>query len=234
MTSSVTRPASIRPPRSEVGNAVRVDARPPRRRRPLLAVVAALLVIGFGLAGAELYLAGTQRVSVLVVRSAIPEGSPLTASDLGVVQLVPGPGVGWVAATEEAQVVGRVASVPLLAGQLLTPASIATGPDLPRGDATVGVTVGADQAPVAQLAPGAEVEVVATGGQGTAAPRAGASLATGVLVTVADVGTSGSSGSGAAVSIAVPSADAAAVAAAAASGNVSLVVLHAPLSGSAG
>lgn len=211
---------------------MRADLRPPRRRRPLLAAIAALVVVGFGFAGAELYLAGTQRVSALVVRSAVPEGSSLTASDLGVVQLVPGPGVAWIAADEEARVVGQATSVPLLPGQLLTPASLATAPGVPRGDATVGVTVGADQAPVAQLAPGAEVEIVATGGQGTAAPRAGVSLATGILVTVADVGTPGSNGSGAAVSIAVPGADAAAVAASAATGNVSLVVLRAPADGS--
>lgn len=186
----------------------------------VLFVVVAVVLAGW------LWQQKSDRQSVLEVDRPVPAGTALKASDLKVVDVA---GVaGAIPSSSSGQVVGSIAAVGLVQGQVLTPAMVTHDPVPGPGERIVGVQLDATHAP-AGLAPGDVVEVLSV-------PPSGSPGTPGVLddppvlapkatVASADV----IQGAGTRLTLVVPASSANRVAAYAAAGRVSLV--QAPIGG---
>ena len=205
-----------------------------RRRQVPWVVFGVLLVLGCTLvfAVASVRLGGG--TEVLVLTRPVAAGQVLSPGDLRSVRVSAGGGLGLVAATGEAGVLGRPAAVPLVAGSLLVATDLGAPPASSAGFDVVAVALKAGQFPP-DLAPGDRVQVVAVG----PGPSGAGSSGSGGAVTPALTSGSGgpvlatvvglqvppaSSGGDTVVSLQVADANADAVAVAAA-GEISLVQL---------
>ena len=200
---------------------------PVRRRRPVLAAVAVMLVVGCAAVSASLVLARDHSLSVLTVTRRIPAGQVLTAVDLGTAS-ISGSGLSALDARSRGGVVGLTAAVDLLPGTLLSGAMVTRDPVPGPGQAVVGLSLKPGLMPDAELRAGSFVMVVRlaapTGSPGSAAPdRASDQL----LVPRARVlsETSDPTTGGRLVSLVLDRSVAADVSRAAAAGTVSLVVI---------
>ena len=211
-------------------------APPPARRRPALVVLALLLVVAGALGTASAVSRAGHRVSVLALAREVPEGAQLTAADLTTVD-VASSGLASIPASAAASVIGERATVPLLAGTLLTRSALATGPALAPGEEVVGVALRSGQLPAEGLSVGDHVSVVLTAAPGQAAPSGSASspgAAGSVLVPDAIVyaaatpGPSAGSNAAEVVSLAVADTVAGTLAAAGVAGQVALVLEPGP------
>lgn len=134
--------------------------RPPGRRRNRSAVIVGLLlVVGCGAAGVALYTSATERPLVLAVGRDVPAGGRITAGDLTNARVASDPPVRPIPASARSRVVGRVARVGLVPGDVLTPAHLARSDAVPTGQSVVAVVLDFGQAP--KLVPGDRVLVVA-------------------------------------------------------------------------
>ena len=212
------------------------------RRRPLLVIAGALVVLVCGALGALAAGRTPRPVAYLAVAHTVPLGMPLAVSDLETVSIVPAPGLDAIPLGDARQVVGRRVTASIEAGSLLVSADLASGTGLAAGVALVGASLAAGELP-GDLASGQQVLVVLSG----AAPAGGLASTTSAAVgapvgpagsilgkaTVVSVSGPGSSAAEAAstqptgylVTLEVPEAAAAPVAAASAAGEVSLAVL---------
>ena len=100
----------------------------------------------------------SDRFAVLVITEPVPAGAVLTANDLEVVEVS---GVkGAITSTESDSVVGAIASVGLVDGQILTRDMVTSDPLPGPGERVVGLQLDATRAP-AGLRPGDAVAVLA-------------------------------------------------------------------------
>ncbi len=167
------------------------------------------------------------RREVLVVTRPVPAGQLLVVGDVRAVSVVVDPTVDLVSAGQAAEVVGRPAAVPLMAGSFLSAGSVGRRL-LPAGARLVGASLKAGAYPPG-LAAGDSVTVLPTGDT-TEPSDAPAGSATGALsgtsvegiVTTVAAGPAGSGGL--VVSVQVGSGDADRVGRAAAAGQVALVL----------
>jgi hypothetical protein len=195
---------------------------PGRRRSPAHLGLGALLVVvcalGFAVAAGRM----DHRSSVLALARPVTVGQSLTASDLRAVPVSAGSGVDSVPAAESGSVVGRSMAVSLPAGALLTRAELGTASVPGAGEAIVALAVKPGQFPP-DLAAGAHVHLVPTGGTGqqTAAPTT--VPAAGWVATVTGVQAL-ASGQGSVVTVLMAQADSLRVAALG-SGLVSVLVV---------
>lgn len=139
----------------------RGTATPPRGRRRswALIVVAALFVVGSGLAVAAWGLSAGDRVSVLAVAGPVAKGAPIDREDLVSVSVS---GVdGAVAVADASEVIGKRTVVQLVEGQILTDAMLADKPLPGPGQSMVGLALEPSRVP-GSLEPGDIVDVVAT------------------------------------------------------------------------
>lgn len=200
---------------------------PVRRRRPVLAAVAVMLVVGCAAVSASLVLASEDSVSVLTVTRRVPAGQPLTAADLGTAT-ISGSGLTGLDASSRGEVVGLTAAVDLLPGTLLSGAMVTRDPVPGPGQAVVGLSLKPGLLPDAELRAGSFVMVVRlaapAGSPGTAAPERADDQ---ILVPRARVlsETSDPTTGGRLVSLVLERSAAADVTRAAAAGTVSLVVI---------
>ncbi|MDO9379929.1 MAG: SAF domain-containing protein [Nocardioidaceae bacterium] len=111
-----------------------------RERRPALAALAVLLIVGGALASGWLALRAGDRVEFLQVRDEIAQGQQVQADDLEVVRLPRSFGDG-VSADDRGQVVGRVATTRLVPGTVLNPQMYRDGGGVAEGTAQVTVPV---------------------------------------------------------------------------------------------
>lgn len=88
---------------------------------------------------ATMSIGSDQRQAVLVVRRSVAVGNIVTGDDLAVVKMAPVKGVGFVAAADQAKVVGRPAAVPLVPGGLLVAGQLGSPAGLVDGQAAVGL-----------------------------------------------------------------------------------------------
>jgi len=191
---------------------------PPRERKPALAALAVLLILGGALATTLLTMRAGDRVSAIRITRQIAAGQPIALSAMEEVQ-VARTGVEYVPWRLRDQVAKTYAKVPLVPGTLLirgmtTSASEELGP----GKAIVGLALKAGQMP-ADLAEGDHVQVIHVPARNDGASR--------VLVQnalVHSIGTSGRGGGGL-VSIIVDTADSPTVAQHSSSGEIALAVL---------
>jgi hypothetical protein len=134
-------------------------------------VVGVLLVVGCALAFTDASLHLGSREEVLVVAQPLDAGQVLTTGDLRAVRVSTGGGLNAVLVGEESSVLGRRASVPLVAGAVLTTAEVGNAPPVGSGSDVVAVGLKAGSYPP-DLAPGDRVQVVpvttsASGSTGT-------------------------------------------------------------------
>ncbi|MEV5414488.1 hypothetical protein AB0K60_37345 [Thermopolyspora sp. NPDC052614] len=218
---------SEKPPREANGGRAGLSAPasrklpvPPRERKPALAALAVLLIVGGALATTLLMMRTGDRVSAIRITQQIAAGQPIALAAMEEVQVAQ-TGVDYVPWRLRQQVARTYARVPLIPGTLLirqmtTSASEELGP----GKAIVGLALKAGQMP-ADLAKGQRVQVIHV-------PARAAEGAARVLVQnalVHTIGPAGRSGSGGLVSIIVDTAEAPEVALHSSSGEVALAVL---------
>lgn len=197
----------------------------PRNRSWGLVIVAALLVVGTGLAVAAWGLHAGQRESVLAISSPIAKGQVVERKDL-VSTSVSGVN-GAVPVGEVGSIVGKTAAVDLVSGQILTNQMVTSGAVPAQGQSTVGLALDPTRAPGAGLDPGDVVTVIAVPG-GDNAPRSGSDEIDNPTVLASNagvyaVGGQQTSGGQQLVTLVVPAKDAARIAAYSTQNRIALV-----------
>ncbi len=187
-----------------------------RQRRPGYIALLLALVVGLGLAGAWLYQSAGAKATVLVAAVDIEAGQVIGREDVTTVALAGE--ARAITADEVSTVVGKRATVPLLAGTLLQRSMLGAAATLPEGQVLVGVLLPVGAAPAGGLVAGDLVDVyrlpaaTAVGGDSAAPTVVAARVAVQKVAVAAKEQTVMSSGL--LVTLAVPEADAAAVVAA--------------------
>jgi hypothetical protein len=200
---------------------------PPRRRRPGLAALAVMLVVGCSAVSASLVFASGDTTAVLTVVRAVPAGQALAAADLGTAE-ISGSGLTAVAAASRDKVLGLTAAVDLVPGSLLTDKMLTREPVPGPGQAVVGLSLKPGLLPEAELRAGTAVMLVRLAAPiGTPSSADAERIGSEVLVPRARVlsETSDPTTGGRLVSLLVERSIAAEVSRAAAAGTVSLVVI---------
>lgn len=193
---------------------------PPRDRRPALAALALLLVLGGALASGLLAYRSGDRVDALVARDTIDVGQVVTEADFDVVR-VAADGSTYISADAARNFAGTTATTTIPAGTLLNNQMFLSGAGVvPPGAAVVGVVLTAQQRPAVELREGDVVRVFLV-------PRDGAGLVQGTVladaVRVAEV--AAAAGDTVRLSLLVPADDATPVVSAAATGSLAVTRL---------
>ncbi|GIH21967.1 hypothetical protein Aph01nite_02770 [Acrocarpospora phusangensis] len=205
------------------GPAARKLPVPPRERKPALAALAVLLILGGALATTLLVLRSGDRVSAVRIIEQVGAGEKIPASALQEVQIAE-TGIDYVAWRFRDRVLTTYASVTLLPGTLLTENMTSTESEqLGPGKAQVGLALKSGQAPVG-LTKGDIVQViyVPAAGRGATAASQQRILAQNALVH--SVGAPGRAATGL-VTVIVDTAVSPTVAQYASSGEIALAVL---------
>ena len=131
----------------------------PRNRSWGLVTLAALLVLGLGLAVAAWGLQVGDKASVLAVGEPVAKGQVIQREELVSTSVA---GVsGAIPVGEIDTVLGKSAAVDLVAGQILTGEMTATDPVPGAGESVVGLALDPTRVPSVGLAPGDQVDVIA-------------------------------------------------------------------------
>lgn len=157
---------------------------PPRRRRPALAAIAVLLIVGGAAIAGLLALRLDSREPVLVLTKDVPAGTEITTEVLGTTR-VASEGLRIIAEKDARDILGTYARTALTAGQLLDPSVLTTADPVGPDQVKVGILLKAGQVPPG-LTSGDEVRIVRLG-DGTAPVRP---LAVG-LILFTDAGEDG-------------------------------------------
>lgn len=194
---------------------------PTRDRRPALAALALLLVVGGALASALIAYRSGDRVDVLVAREDIEVGQIVTEADFGIAR-VAADGAATIEAAAAQNFVGTSATSRVPAGTMLNRTMfLAESAVVPPRSVVVGVVLSPTQRPARALRPGDVVRVFQV-------PREADRVAEGTVlaaaVRVADVD-AGAGGDELRVSLLVPDEAAASIVAAAATGSIALTFL---------
>jgi hypothetical protein len=120
----------------------------PRERKPLLAVVALILILVGGAGAGLLVLRSGQKVPAIEVSQQVLAGQQFTAQDFTQVQVPKDSGLSYVPWNEASQVLNFVAKTTVPAGTLLTPTMVTSSADSLAGMDRVGVSLKAGTMPV--------------------------------------------------------------------------------------
>jgi hypothetical protein len=178
----------------------------PRERKPLLVVLALLLIVAGAGAAGLLMTRMSHRVGAIEISRTVPQGQQITAADLAEVQIASDSGVSYVSWSDASVVIKYVAAEEITAGTLLTRFMVSSSNNLFNGRDKVELALKDGQMP-ADLQPGQTVEVYSTATQanscqaqtgGAQGQTGGAQSQTGgsVLATTATVVTITASKSG--------------------------------------
>jgi len=141
------------------GRRAAAGPRRPRTRSWGLVTLAALLVIGLGLAVAAWGMTVGERTSVLAIGQSVAKGETIERSDL---VSTPVAGVsGSIPVEDIGGVVGKTAAVDLVDGQILTKAMVTSDPLPGPGQSVVGLALEPARVPSAGLDAGDQVDVIA-------------------------------------------------------------------------
>ena len=154
-----------------------------RRSRIWVAGAAALILAG-GLLNLFLFTSAGHPNEVFVVTHNIPRGTTLTTGDLASLALASGQSSPAISTALPSEVLGKVTTVDLPKGSLITPAAIAATQPIPRGLALVGLSLKPAQRPAQSLVAGDHVEIVPV----TATTNGDVSVTTSTIPgTIADI-----------------------------------------------
>lgn len=171
-----------------------------RRTSHRALIISVLVVLLGGLLAFAAASVLTRHSRVLAVSRDVPVGATITSADLSVASVTSDPNLSPIPASAQSQVVGLVAQVGLVKGELLTRAQLGTGSGLGAGQVLVALPLKPGQFPIRNVSAGQQVLVVATPGANGTAPGAGTAAADGtspvgpggaaggIEGTVADVG----------------------------------------------
>lgn len=176
---------------------------PVRERRPALAALAVLLILGGALASGLIALRSGERADYLVLRADLAPGERISASDLGVARIA-GTGASAIPADQRGRVIGQFARARLFSGTLLAPDMLSTRSLVPSNAAVVGLVLSPERRPAGALARGDIVAVYTVPRPDEGGGEATTLLSAVEVVEVADVRTGGSTAA-LAVSVLVPS-----------------------------
>ncbi|MBC6458677.1 hypothetical protein [Actinomadura sp. HBU206391] len=195
---------------------------PPRERKPALAALAVLLILGGALTSAYLVMASGQRVSAIRIAQPVAAGQRIPADALEEVQ-IGNTGIEFISWTERGAVSQAYAAVPLVKGALLTNGMVSPTDAATNGRVVVGLALKPGQLPADGLKPGDRVSLYGVGGQNAAGVRAGTTLSEdAIVVDVARGGEQSLQSDQTMISIAVPPEEAPQVAQAASAGAVAV------------
>jgi hypothetical protein len=166
-------------------HAVRTSA---RHRGALVGVGLALVALG---ALAFLYVSGrlSEALPVIAVAVDVERGAVLTEADLTTAAVAPDPALTPVSVDRMGEVIGLRAAADLVAGSLLTEASVTASVVPAAGEAVVGVALSPGQMPGEPLLPGDMVAIVETPGPSEQASASPAVVEATVLRTHVGAGT---------------------------------------------
>ncbi|MFI6476803.1 hypothetical protein ACIBH1_02650 [Nonomuraea sp. NPDC050663] len=165
---------------------------PPRERKPALAALAVLLILGGALASTLLVMRSGERISAIRVTQQIGTGQPIPAEALEEVQIAD-TGIEYVAWGRRFEVVQTFAAATILPGTLLTSQmTVTASQELGPGKAKVGLALKPGQYP-AGLARGDRVQVVYVPGRSSQA-QSRVMAASALVHSVSAPGRTGSSG----------------------------------------
>jgi hypothetical protein len=135
---------------------------PPRERKPALAALAVLLILGGALTSAYLVIQSGQRVSAIQIAEPVAAGQRIELSALREVQ-IGDTGIEFINWSERHKVAAAYASVPLVPGALLTNSMTRPSNASTAGRVVVGLALKPGQVPAAGLRKGQRVSVYAVG-----------------------------------------------------------------------
>jgi len=161
----------------------------PTRRIPEV-LVGTLLVALFALVGAWFHSTATAKVGYLAVRRDVARGQVIEQADLTVHELTTDAPIRAARGSEAGRIVGKVATIDLAIGTLISADLVADTSGIPTGSGVVGLDLAPGEYPTPSLRPGDRVRVVVlAAGGGAADPDAVAVVAEDVeVVEVIDVG----------------------------------------------
>lgn len=201
----------------------------PRERKPALAVLAVLLIIGGALAAGALVIKSGHRVAAVEVTKAIPRGGQIPGDAITEVQIAADSGVNYIAWQYSGQLSQYYATTAIPRGTLLNSGMISKTRSTPNGDAEVGLALKDGQLPNGVKA-GDHVAVISTQQSASGCPgKAGETLADGTVTAVA----SAASGTGVTdVQVAIPPGAIGEVACNTANGSLAIVIVAGDTGGS--
>ncbi|MBW9205172.1 SAF domain-containing protein [Mumia sp. zg.B17] len=150
------------PTASETRTAARLPST--RERRPALAALAVILIVGGALLSGWIAMSSGDRADFLKVQGEVAQGQRLTLDDLGTVSLPEGFD-GGVRAGERDSVVGQYATARLLDGTVLSPAMVAESTGVGKGKAQFPIQTPATRS-LTELRGGAPIGLYLSGADG--------------------------------------------------------------------
>jgi hypothetical protein len=198
----------------------------PRERKPALAALAVLLILGGALGAGLLVIQGSKRVAAIEISQQIGAGQRIPLSAMQQVQIAAGSGLAYVPWAEASQVTRFYAVSAIPQGTLLTREMVATSGTPVAGKAVLGLALKDGQLPRG-LADGDHIDILqVSDAQETCPGGSGGTLAADAIVLAigAPSATSGSTAI-ADVEVALNPTDAGAVACNASNGIVGIAVL---------
>jgi hypothetical protein len=159
-------PVSEQPPWQPTTPGGRRPPRAPRERKPVLAVLAVLLIAGGAAAADYLVTQNSKQVDAIEITAPVGSGQHIPLSAMQKVQVPANTSVGYVAWNEAAQVTKYFSAGPIPAGTLLNARMVVAASGLARGKDMVGLALKQGQLPTG-LQQGDHVDIFdALGGQG--------------------------------------------------------------------
>jgi hypothetical protein len=139
-----------------------------KRRRPAVAALAALLIVGGALIAGLLAIRMDERQAVIQISQNVGVGEKITREDLAEAR-VAGDSLTLIPADRANEIIGAYAKVNLIKGQLLDPGQLTRTTPIAAGKAAVGIVLVDGRIPAAGLRSGDQVELVRIG-QGSQSP----------------------------------------------------------------
>jgi hypothetical protein len=141
---------------------------PPRERKPALAALAVLLILGGALVSAYLVISSGNMVSAIQIRQQVAAGQKIPLSAMQEIQISANSDLEYVRWSDRARFSQAYAVVTLVPGTLLTGGMASAPGNNPgaQGKMIVGLALKPGQLPATGLDPGDQVSVYAVGGQG--------------------------------------------------------------------
>jgi hypothetical protein len=201
-----------------------------RERKPALAILAVLLIVGGALAAGVLVIKSGHRVGAVEVTQAIPQGEQIPASAITEVQIAADSGVKFVSWQFAGQVPQYYATAAIPAGTLLNSGMISKTRSTPSGAAEVGLALKDGQVP-GNLQAGDQVGISSTQASATGGcpGKPGGTLTHGTVIATSPA----SSGAGITdVLVAIDPQSVGAVVCNAANGTVGIAIVPAGAGGS--
>lgn len=198
----------------------------PRERKPALAALAVLLILGCALGTGFLVIQNGKRVAAIEISQAVGAGQRIPVTAMQEVQIASNSGLSYVPWNQASQVASFYAANPIPAGTLLTNAMVARSATSTAGRALEGLALKDGQLPPG-LQVGEHIDVYAVSDSSESCPgKPGQTLdANAIVVAISTPQINSGSAATADVEVALTPADAGAVACNASNGIVGIAVL---------